>query len=240
MGADAVPVFRLTDEIVFPPAEMADENGLLAVGGDLSPERLILAYSSGIFPWPHEGCPMLWFSPDPRMVLAPGNLRITRRLGRTLRTVPFRISMDASFREVIEGCASAPRKHETGTWITAEMVEAYTRLHELGYAHSVECTLEGRLVGGLYGVAPGAVFVGESMFALETDASKAAFVALVRQLRRWGIELIDAQIHTEHLERLGAEEWPRERYLAALCRAVRSSAPPAPWRIDDDLAGVGI
>jgi leucyl/phenylalanyl-tRNA--protein transferase len=238
MGAHAVPVFRLTEEISFPPPHMAEENGLLAIGGDLRPERLILAYSSGIFPWPHEGFPLLWFSPDPRMVLTPDDLRISRRLERTMRNVPFTLSLDTAFREVVEACATAPRKHEAGTWITPEMIEAYSALHEKGFAHSVECRLEGRLVGGLYGVAPGAIFIGESMFALESDASKVALVTLVRQLERWGIELLDAQIHTGHLERFGAREWPRERYLAALRQAMKSQAPPAPWRLDDDLAGL--
>lgn len=233
-----MPVFRLTEDIAFPDAALADENGLLAIGGDLRPERLILAYSSGIFPWPHEGCPLLWFSPDPRMVLLPGELILGRRLLRTMKNTPFRITLDTAFERVIEGCASIPRKHEVGTWITSEMIGAYTRLHNLGVAHSAECWVEDRLAGGLYGVSLGGAFIGESMFAQVSDASKAAFVTLVQQLGRWGFRMIDAQIHTEHLERFGAREWHRSRYLAALAAAMKQPTRYGPWQIDDDLASV--
>jgi len=231
-----LPVYRLTDEIVFPHAALADENGLLAVGGDLRSERLILAYSSGIFPWPHEGCPLLWFSPDPRMVLLPGKLKIGRRLLRTMKNTAFRLTFDTAFGEVIEGCASILRKHEAGTWITPEMIEAYNTLHDLGVAHSVECWLDDHLAGGLYGVSLGAAFIGESMFARASDASKAAFVTLVRQLDRWGFKMIDAQIHTEHLQRFGALEWPRSRYLATLGEAMKQPTRYGPWQIDEDLS----
>jgi leucyl/phenylalanyl-tRNA--protein transferase len=230
-----MPVFRLTRRLAFPRPDLADESGLLAVGGDLRPERLLLAYASGIFPWPHAGLPLLWFSPDPRMVLPTGELRVSRRLGRTIRAGAHRVRLDTACRAVIEGCATTPRRGEPGTWITSEMVEAYVRLHELGFVHSAECWVGERLVGGLYGVSLGAVFVGESMFSRERDASKIALVGLVRQLARWGIGLVDVQVHTDHLASLGAREWPRERYLAELAGALDAPTRRGAWRLDDDL-----
>ena len=230
-----MPVYRLSDEVVFPAPELAEESGLLAIGGDLRPERLILAYCNGIFPWPHEGLPLLWFSPDPRMVLRPGAARINKRLRRTIRNRKFRVTLDTAFRQVIEGCAITPRKHESGTWITGEMIEAYTELHRLGYAHSAECWMEDELVGGLYGVSIGTVMVGESMFSRESDASKVAFVTTLEQLDRWRFDLVDAQIHTPHLASLGGREWPRFRFLETLRAAVRNETRLAPWQIDPDL-----
>jgi leucyl/phenylalanyl-tRNA--protein transferase len=228
-----MPVYRLDHRLVFPPPGHA-EDGLLAVGGDLRPERLLLAYSEGIFPWYSEGQPILWHSPDPRMVLRAEDLHVTRSLRKTARKQPYRLSLDTAFRKVIEACARTPRPGQRGTWITRAMQDAYGELHRRGLAHSVEAWSGTRLVGGLYGISLGAAFFGESMFALAPDASKLAFVALVEQLSRWGITLIDSQVHTEHLARFGATEWPRRDYLAALRRALARPTRPGPWRFDAD------
>jgi len=233
-----VPVYRLSHQIAFPPPREADESGLLAVGGDLSVERLILAYRSGIFPWPHEGYPLLWFSPNPRMVLRPKDLPAKKRLERSIRSRGFRFSLDGAFREVMERCAIAPPRDKDGTWITGEMVEAYCRLHERGIAHSIECRLNGELVGGLYGVAVGTVFVGESMFSTVTDASKGSFRRLVTQLGRWGFVLMDAQVYTDHLASLGMSPMAREEYLDLLGEARRSDPHrEGEWTLDPDLVG---
>ncbi len=228
-----MPVFQLDERLVFPPPELADPDGLLAVGGDLRPERLLLAYSSGIFPWPTEGFPLLWHSPDPRYVLPASELHVPKSLGKTIRKGRLRCTLDQAFRQVVEACAEKPRPGQNGTWITEEMVDAYHRLHELGFAHSAETWEDGELVGGLYGVSLGAAFFGESMFANRSDASKVAFVRLVQQLRTWGIELVDAQVHTAHLERFGAHHWTRARYLEALVEALASPTRRGPWRFDD-------
>jgi len=209
-----MPVFRLTKELAFPPPHLASRDGLLAVGGDLSPERLLLAYRSGIFPWYDEGEPILWWSPDPRLVLLPAQFHVSRRLARTLRA--FKVTCDTAFRDVIEACACAPRPGQGGTWITPQMIEAYTRLHDLGYAHSVECRQDDRLVGGLYGVSLGRCFFGESMFHEVRDASKAALAALVQRTIEWGFGLIDCQLPNPHLVRLGAREIPRAKFLKLL------------------------
>ena len=230
-----MPVFRLDERLLFPPVEYA-EDGLLAVGGDLRPERLILAYGSGIFPWYEEGQPLLWHSPDSRTVLRAEDLRVSRSLGKTIRKAPYRLTVDTAFRRVIEACASARRPGRRGTWITRGMKAAYTELHHRGLAHSVEAWREDRLVGGLYGVSLGAAFFGESMFARAPDASKVAFVALVEQLARWGIALIDSQVYTEHLARFGAEQWPRKRYLAALKKALLHPTRQGPWVFDEETA----
>src|SRR5690606_36173982 len=179
-----MPVFALTDEVVFPRPELATPEGLLAVGGDLRPERLLLAYGSGIFPWPVQGYPLLWHSPDPRFVLTPPTLKTSRSLRQTLRKRQLSLTLDTAFRDVMSACSEVPRSGQDGTWITDEMLDAYSTLHELGFAHSVEAWQDGRLVGGLYGVSIGACFCGESMFARVSDASKVAFVSLVRQLER--------------------------------------------------------
>jgi leucyl/phenylalanyl-tRNA--protein transferase len=226
-----VPVYRLDERLVFPPVDHA-EDGLLAVGGDLRPERLILAYSQGIFPWYSKGQPILWHSPDPRMVLRARDLHVPKSLKKTLRRRVFTFTLDERFAEVIEACAKSPRPGQEGTWITPAMKRAYLELHRRGVAHSVEAWRDGRLVGGLYGVSLGAAFFGESMFAHAPDASKAAFVAVVEQLAAWGVTLIDSQVHTPHLERFGATEWPRPAYLAALGEALRSPTRPGPWRFD--------
>ncbi len=223
-----VPVYRLTERLAFPPPDQG-EDGLLAVGGDLRPERLLLAYSMGIFPWYEEGLPILWHSPDPRMVLEAPRLHVPRSLRKILKHRPFQVTFDTAFAEVIEACAGAHRPGQEGTWITDEMQKAYVELHRLGFAHSAEAWDGPQLVGGVYGVSLGAVFFGESMFARAPDASKIAFVTLVPRLQSLGIELIDCQVHTEHLERFGAEEWPRARFLAALEEALEKPTRQGSW-----------
>jgi leucyl/phenylalanyl-tRNA--protein transferase len=225
-----MPVFRLDDRLLFPPPHLADENGLLAVGGDLRPERLLLAYAEGIFPWYQEDLPILWHSPDPRMVLPVGQLHVSRSLRKTLRRRPFTIRFDTAFAAVIAACAGTERPGQDGTWITGEMQEAYCELHRRGFAHSVEAWRGDELVGGLYGVSLGGAFFGESMFAHAANASKVAFVELVRLLEHWRFTLIDCQVYTEHLASLGAEQWPRERFLAALERALERPTRRGPWR----------
>lgn len=212
--------------------EEADESGVVAVGGDLSPKRLLAAYRRGIFPWPHPGFPLLWFSPDPRFVLEPKALHVAKSLRRAMNKRPFEIRLDTAFEAVIEGCARIRRPGQRGTWITAEMRRAYTELHQMGYAHSAESFLDGELVGGLYGVSLGGVFFGESMFARVPDASKIAFVTLVRQLEAWGFTLIDCQQETEHLARFGAVSWPRRRFLQALTAALERPTRLGPWSLN--------
>ena len=229
-----MPVFRLDDRCEFPPVHFA-EDGIVALGGDLRPERLLLGYSRGIFPWYAENLPILWHSPDPRMVMTPGELVIQRSLRKSIKRNPYRLSMDTAFGEVLRGCASAARPGQQGTWLIPEMVAAYTKLHELGFAHSVEAWRDGELVGGLYGVSLGAAYFGESMFALAPDASKIAYAACVRQLEMWGIQLIDCQVHTAHLERFGAYEIPRPRYLELLSAALDEPTHRGRWRFDIDL-----
>ena len=208
----------------FPDPERAldEPNGLLAAGGDLSPERLLHAYRLGVFPWYSAGQPILWWSPDPRAVLFPERMRVSRSLRKTLRQGRFRVTVDTAFREVMDACA-APRPGSDGTWITPEMLAAYTRLHSLGWAHSVECWRDGRLAGGLYGVAMGRVFFGESMFSRESDASKVALAHLSGQ----GYRLIDCQVESEHLARLGAEPVPRRTFRALLDELTEPEPAPA-------------
>jgi leucyl/phenylalanyl-tRNA---protein transferase len=229
-----VPVFRLDHRLVFPPVELAD-NGLLAVGGDLRPERLLLAYSRGIFPWYGRSLPILWHSPDPRMVLLPDELAVPRSLRKTIRRAPYQLRLDTAFAEVLDGCADVPRPGQAGTWLVPDMVAAYQRMHELGFAHSAEAWQDGVMVGGLYGVSLGGCFYGESMFARAPDASKVAFVALVRQLQAWGARLVDCQVHTEHLERFGAREIERADFLARLAVALEQPTRRGAWRFDLDL-----
>lgn len=214
----------------FPPVQQALENpnGLLAIGGCLSPQRIINAYRNGIFPWYNPGEPVLWWSPDPRLVLFPDKLRISRSLGKTLRKQRFSVSFDADFVTVLKACADT-RKTAQGTWITREMQHAYTRLHRLGIAHSVEVWHDGQLTGGLYGLALGRVFFGESMFHRQTDASKVAFVHLVKALDACGYRLIDCQVRTEHLLSLGAEEIPRADFLDLLNRYCAGTPDCTPW-----------
>jgi len=221
----------------FPPVELAlrEPNGLLAVGGDLSPQRLLRAYRQGIFPWYNAGQPILWWSPDPRLVLFPADLRISRSLRKALRRGLFRVTLDTAFEAVVAACA-APRGDGQGTWITRDVAAAYTRLYALGHAHSVEVWQQDRLVGGLYGVALGRVFFGESMFTQVSDASKVGFVTLVRQLVRWGYELIDCQVYTGHLASLGAILIPRAAFNGRLDRLAEAAGHDGPWIPDPDLA----
>ena len=231
-----MPIYRLDERLLFPPAEEA-EDGLLAVGGDLRPERLLLAYSQGIFPWYEQGQPILWHSPDPRMVLLASALHVPRSLGKTLRRGTYTFTLDTAFDDVIAACASAHRPGQRTTWITPSMRKAYGALHRRGLAHSVEAWRGGKLAGGLYGVSLGAAFFGESMFALRPDASKVAFVRLVEALARWGIDLIDCQVHTPHLARFGAEAWPRRRFLRELARALERPPRRGVWRLEAGPAG---
>ncbi|MCB9679710.1 MAG: leucyl/phenylalanyl-tRNA--protein transferase [Alphaproteobacteria bacterium] len=230
-----MPIYRIPQQHVFPDPELADPNGLLGVGGDLDPARVLLAYHLGIFPWFSRGQPILWWSPDPRLVLEPSALQIQRSLGKRIRQQPYRITMDLAFSEVIEQCGRVPRPGQDGTWITPGMLRAYQQLFEAGFAHSVEAWEGDTLVGGLYGVSVGSLFAGESMFALRPDASKIAFVHFVRQFERWGGELVDCQVQTEHLARFGAVEIPRADYLARLRECASKPARPAPWQFDDDF-----
>ncbi len=210
---------------------LREPDGLLAFGGDLSPARLVRAYRNGIFPWYSAGQPILWWSPDPRAVLFPERLHISRSLHKTLRRGVFRVTLDRAFDAVVEACAE-PRPQQEGTWITSGMRAAYGRLHRLGIAHSAEAWQDGELVGGLYGVALGRVFFGESMFSRRTDASKVALCHLVATLRAWGYGLIDAQIPSPHLARLGVETLPRAEFLALLERWCALPGRPAPWRLE--------
>lgn len=227
-----MPVYPLDERLLFPPPDMADEGGLLAVGGDLRPERLLLAYSLGIFPWYNEGLPILWHSPDPRMVLPVDDLYVSRSLRKTMRKQPYEITMDSAFERVIRACARVPRPGQDGTWITDEMERAYCELHDRGYAHSVEAWDDGTLVGGLYGVSLGAAFFGESMFATAPDASKIAFVTLVQQLAQWSFELVDCQVYTDHLANFGADLWPRARFLRELERVLARPTRQGRWTLE--------
>jgi leucyl/phenylalanyl-tRNA--protein transferase len=213
-----------------PPSEaLTEPNGLLAAGGDLEPERLLAAYRRGIFPWYEDGQPILWWSPDPRSVLGPGDVRVSRSLRRALIKGGFELKIDTAFADVVAGCAE-PRHYGGSTWITAEMAAAYARLHRLGWAHSFEAWRDGELVGGLYGVAIGRVFFGESMFTRVTDASKVAFVHLANELRARGFELIDCQVASAHLSSLGASTVPRAQFLVQLDAYCEPHGTPGSWR----------
>ncbi len=220
----------------FPPVHsaLAEPTGLLAAGGDLSAERLIEAYRQGIFPWFSDGEPILWWSPDPRMVLVPAEIKVTRSLAKVLRNRVFEVRADSAFREVMQACAE-PRANQRGTWISDDMIGAYHALHRRGIAHSIETWIDGELAGGLYGVAIGRMFYGESMFTRAPDASKIALVHLARQLQRWGFELIDCQMHTAHLERMGGREVPRAAFMRKLGELVNYPPITGAWVLDNDL-----
>ena len=220
----------------FPPVDQALDNpdGLLAAGGSLSTRRLVEAYRRGIFPWFNQGDPILWWSPDPRTVLRPARLHVSHSLGKRLRKEAFAITIDRAFARVLDGCA-APRQDESGTWLSQQMRRAYTSLHHAGFAHSLEVWMDGELAGGIYGVALGRMFYGESMFTRRTDASKIAMVRLAAQLARWEFPLIDCQLETDHLGALGAEPMPRRAFIAEVAQLVKH--PPPLWVIDQDLAG---
>lgn len=226
-------------ESPFPPLDEAltDPNGLLAVGGDLSPVRLINAYKQGVFPWYNPGEPILWWSPDPRCVLYPQQIRISRSLRKTLNKHPFEIRFDTAFADVMQACGQ-PREKQAGTWITREMLQAYVHMHTLGIGHSVECWQNNQLVGGLYGLAIGRVFFGESMFSRVSDASKVALVYLCRWLILNGYELIDSQVHTPHLESMGAQLIPRTEYAALIKTLTLDGQEPGKWPTPEDLDSV--
>ncbi len=213
-------IFLLSDEISFPPPEHAEEDGVLAIGGDLSQERLLKAYSMGIFPWYSEDSPILWWSPDPRLVLFPEELRVSRSLRQCMRKALYTVTMNRAFEQVMRSCAEISRKEQSGTWITEEMIRAYTGLHRSGHAHSVEAWHNGELAGGLYGIIMGKIFFGESMFSKMSNASKVAFVTFIEQLKQKGVRLIDCQVRTEHLVNLGAREIPRREFLKVLHNAL--------------------
>lgn len=222
-----MPIFSLNDSLLFPPPQLARSDGLLAVGGDLSPERLLRAYRLGIFPWYGPGEPLLWWAPNPRLVLFPEELRIPRRLARTIRQGKFRVTFDRDFAQVIRLCGESRSK--TGTWLDRPLIEAFSRLHALGYAHSVECYIGDGLVGGLYGLALDRVFFGESMFSLVRDSSKVALAGLVAILKDLSFTTIDCQVSTEHLLSMGAREIPGEHFYRLLEEGIQTVAPTGPW-----------
>ena len=224
-----MPVFQLSDSLLFPPPALAEEDGLLAVGGDLSVPRLLLAYEQGIFPWYSLGEPILWWSPNPRLVLFPEEFHLAKRLARTIRQQVFGITFDTDFARVIRACGQTRRKEGQGTWLDEAMIEAYCQLHAQGHAHSVECWQSGELVGGLYGVSLGAVFFGESMFSLAPDSSKVALAALVELLKGWDFELIDCQVGTGHLQRLGAREITGAEFSTRLAQAMTRPSHQGKW-----------
>ncbi len=220
-------------DLRFPPVEQASPEGLLAIGGDLRPERLLEAYRHGIFPWYNDDQPILWWSPDPRAVLFPDKLHVSRSLKRRLRQDVFSVTLDTCFRTVMEGCAAPrPQYPDGGTWITSDMLDAYTRLYELGHAHSVETWQDGRLVGGLYGVAIGGAFFAESMFTRVDDASKVALVSLVKLLQAWNFGLIDCQQFSPHVSRFGAEEIPRTDFIKHLHQALILPGRRGRWKFE--------
>jgi leucyl/phenylalanyl-tRNA--protein transferase len=225
-----MPVFQITDKLAFPPAELAEKNGLLAIGGDLSPERLLLAYRKGIFPWYSEGDPILWWSPSPRLVIFPDEFKIPKRLSRLMRQKSFTVTMDLAFRQIISACAGSDNRQEKGTWITNDMQEAYCTLHDMGYAHSVECWHEEELAGGLYGISLGKIFFGESMFSILPNSSKIALVHLVQKLQEWNFDLIDCQMRTEHLMQFGAREIPGNHFQKLLDKNTARPEQKGKWQ----------
>jgi len=226
-----MPLFQITDDMVFPNPELAEEDGLLAIGGDLSPERLILAYSNGIFPWFNEDDPILWWSLNPRLLLFPEQFKCSDSLRRTIKSNRFEVKFDCCFADVIHCCSKVERYAQEGSWITPEMEEAYIHLHELGFAHSIETYFQGKLVGGLYGIAIGKAFIGESMFHTMTDASKIALYHLVTQLKLWNFHFIDAQQPGNHLISLGAKKIERKLYLQLLEKAKKYPNQTEKWKI---------
>jgi len=227
--------YLLSDDHIdlFPDVDLAldEPNGLLAVGGDLSPQRLMAAYNSGIFPWFSDGQPIMWWSPNPRAVLYLEDFKISRSLKKTLNKNIFHITFDTAFEEVINEC-SHTRKDGFGTWITTDMMRAYSELHNLGYAHSVECWYEQKLVGGLYGLSLGHAFFGESMFTRKTDASKVALASLVEQLKKWQFDFIDSQVSSEHMASLGATDISRSQFIRELQQSLKFSTRKGKWQID--------
>ncbi len=231
----ALPVYLLTDELVFPPVSLATPEGLLAIGGDLSPQRLLLAYRKGIFPWYSDDDPILWWSPDPRLVLYLSELRISRSLTKNIRKARYQVTMDTQFEQVIEACAHTRRQSGQGTWITASMMQAYMRLYEMGFAHSVEAWHQSRIVGGLYGISLGRCFFGESMFSTMTDASKVALVFLRNYLQERNFDFIDCQLPTDHLIRLGARKVQRSKFILQLEASLQHPTLKGPWRLSNSV-----
>ncbi|HML95867.1 MAG TPA: leucyl/phenylalanyl-tRNA--protein transferase [Thermodesulfobacteriota bacterium] len=229
-----MPVYLLDSSISFPGPDMAEEDGLLAIGGDLSKERLLLAYASGIFPWYSEGYPIMWFSPDPRLIFELGGLHVSKSLMKTIKSGVFEVRFDTAFEEVMRLCAATARKGQEGTWITGDMLDAYTRLHHDGYAHSVETYRGDELVGGLYGVSLGGVFFGESMFHRVRDASKVAFYHLDRFLASNGFDFIDSQVPNSHMKSLGGKEISREEFLSRLAKSLEKKTLRGRWRYEPE------
>lgn len=229
-----MPVFALSEALTFPPPRLATPEGLLAVGGDLSAERLLLAYRAGIFPWYADGEPILWWSPDPRLVLYPRDFHVSRSLAKVIRRGGFSVSMDRAFEQVIEACAGMRCGGREGTWIVPDMIEAYCGLHRRGFAHSVEAWQQGHLAGGLYGVSLGRGFFGESMFTRVANASKVSLAALTAYLAAEGFDFIDCQVTTGHLQRMGAREIPREAYLEELRRSLKAPSRVGKWELPAD------
>ena len=226
-----MPVYQLSEDLIFPSPYLASKEGLLAIGGDLSPKRLLLAYSNGIFPWYSEGEPILWWSPDPRLVLYPAELKVSRSLKKVLKQDIFKVTLDRAFQDVIAECARVRLENHEGTWIVDDMVQAYCRLYESGFAHSIEAWHDNRLAGGLYGVSLGKCFFGESMFTRITNASKVAMVALVEHLQQLNFDFIDCQITTAHLTRFGAREISRANYLDELAEALKAATLKGKWSL---------
>jgi leucyl/phenylalanyl-tRNA--protein transferase len=239
-----MPIFALTDELIFPPPELADENGIIAIGGDLRPERLLLAYQNGIFPWPHRDYPLMWFCPPQRFILEPNKVHLGRSLQKAMRKSPYEIRFDSHFTDVMRGCQSSFRPDQDGTWITDEIVKGYTGLHELGFAHSAEAYEDGELVGGVYGVSLGGIFCGESMFAKRPNASKVAFATLVAHLLEWDFKLIDCQNESEHLASFGAHTVSRKSFLGLLREALTPPTRRGKWACsmqpDDALRRIAV
>jgi leucyl/phenylalanyl-tRNA--protein transferase len=227
-----VPVFLLTDKIAFPPPHLASKEGLLAVGGDLSRKRLLLAYRMGIFPWFSDDEPVLWWSPDPRLVLYPHEIKVSRTLKKIISKGIFKVTMDTAFVQVITQCAQIRLQNNQGTWIVEEMIDAYCELHESGFAHSVEAWCQGELAGGLYGVSLGKCFFGESMFTRISNASNVTLVKLVEYLNALSFDMIDCQITTQHLLRFGAREIPRIKFLKQLEESLKASTKKGKWSFD--------
>jgi leucyl/phenylalanyl-tRNA--protein transferase len=228
-----MPVFHLADKLAFPPPHFAAKEGLLAVGGDLSRERLLLAYRSGIFPWYTNAEPLLWWSPDPRLVLYPDEIHISKTLKKVLKKKAFSVTMDRAFDKVINACAELRLENSEGTWLVPDMIDAYCDLHRSGYAHSVEVWQNGQLAGGLYGVSLGRLFFGESMFTRISNASNVALVTLAEQLEALSFDLIDCQVTTAHLMRLGAREIPRTTFLRQLRRSVTAPTLKGRWELSE-------
>jgi leucyl/phenylalanyl-tRNA---protein transferase len=222
-------VYLLNNDMIFPHPSLADENGLLAMGGDLSPERILTAYAYGIFPWYNKGEPIFWWSPNPRCVLFPENFKVSKSLRLLVAKKKFEISYDTNFKDVISNCAKVHQANDSGTWITPAMKKAYILLHDLGFAHSVEIYLKNELVGGLYGIAIGKVFYGESMFHTVSDASKVALYYLVERLKQWHFDILDNQTTTDHLMKFGSEEIDRDIFLAIIKKSIKKENHRGKW-----------